>query len=127
MTRPCREFRCPNLVKSRDQKGYCDDHADKRSGWSRRVDRTGSTTDRGYGYAWRKLRDQVLRRDNYLCVHCYSKGHVTQATDVDHKLSKTHGGTDDLENLQSLCQSCHQEKTAREDSKMGRGRVKSSG
>lgn len=113
-SRPCREWGCANLVKSRKQKGFCDEHASKRSGWNRRVDRTGSTTERGYGYAWQKLRKQVLQRDNYLCVTCKAKGRITEATDVDHIVAKAHGGTDDWDNLQSLCSPCHREKTARE-------------
>nr|WP_252316395.1 HNH endonuclease signature motif containing protein [Acinetobacter venetianus] len=39
------------------------------------------------------------------------------ATDLDHIVSKEQGGTDDMDNLQSLCSPSHQEKTAREDSK----------
>lgn len=117
MSRPCREFGCPNLVKSRNQKGFCDDHADKRSNWNKRPQRSGSTTERGYGHAWRKLRERVLKRDNYLCVKHYAIGEVVMATDVDHIVSKEQGGTDDMENLQSLCSPCHKEKTAREDSK----------
>lgn len=122
MSRPCREWGCPNLVKSRSQKGYCDNHADKRSGWSRREDRTGSTTERGYGHTWRKLRIQVLKRDNYLCVAHMAKGQLVEATDVDHIVNKANGGTDDMDNLQSLCSPCHKEKTATE----GRGESKSS-
>ena len=113
-SRPCREWNCPNLVKSRSQKGFCDDHADKRSNWTRRVDRTGSTTERGYGHAWRKLRERILKRDNYLCVACGAKGRLTEATDVDHIKAKAHGGTDEEDNLQSLCTPCHREKTAKE-------------
>ncbi|OTG85834.1 HNH endonuclease [Acinetobacter sp. ANC 4558] len=114
MSRPCRESLCPNLVKSRNQKGYCDAHASKRTGWTRRVDRTGSTTERGYGYQWQKLRKRILQRDQYLCVTCMAKGRVTEATDVDHIVAKAHGGTDDESNLQSLCSPCHKEKTAME-------------
>lgn len=114
MSSPCREWSCPNLVKSRSQKGYCDDHASKRSGWNRRVDRTGSTTERGYGYAWSKLRKRILQRDKYLCVSCSAQGRITEATDVDHIVCKAHGGTDDELNLQSLCSSCHKEKTQKE-------------
>lgn len=117
MSRPCREYGCPNLVKTRAQKGYCDDHASKRSNWNKRPQRSGSTTERGYGHAWRLLREQVLRRDDYLCVSCSANGYIVEATDVDHIVAKEHGGTDDLVNLQSLCSSCHKEKTAREDSK----------
>lgn len=114
MSSPCREWQCPNLVKSRSQKGYCDEHASKRSGWNRRVDRTGSTTERGYGYAWQKLRKLILQRDKYLCVLCKEQGRLTEATDVDHKLNKAKGGTDDWDNLQSLCGPCHKIKTSTE-------------
>lgn len=114
MARPCREWACPNLVKSRNQNGYCDNHAGKRSNWNKRLDRSGSTTDRGYGYAWRKLRELVLKRDNYLCVKCDAGGRVTEATDVDHIISKAKGGTDSESNLQSLCSACHKVKTANE-------------
>ncbi len=101
----------------RSQNGYCDDHADKRSNWNKRPQRTGSTTERGYGHAWRLLREKVLRRDNYLCVNCMVNGYIVEATDVDHIVSKERGGSDDINNLQSLCSPCHNEKTAKEDSK----------
>lgn len=117
MSRPCREFGCPNTVKSRSQKGYCDDHASKRSNWTKRPDRTGSTTERGYGHAWRKLRARILKRDDYLCVSCRTVGKLVEATDVDHIIAKAHGGTDDDSNLQSLCAPCHREKTAMEGKK----------
>lgn len=117
MSRPCREWGCPNLVKSRNQQGYCDDHADKRSNWNKRQDRTGSTTARGYGHTWRKLRERILKRDNYLCVKCAAIGRVAVATDVDHIKAKAHGGTDEPSNLQSLCAPCHREKTAKEGKK----------
>lgn len=119
MSRPCREFRCPHLTKSPKQQGYCDEHAHKRSNWSKRQDRTGSTTERGYGYAWRKLRDSILKRDNYLCVKCAVAGRVAEARDVDHIKAKAHGGTDDPDNLQSLCSPCHKQKTANEGKQNG--------
>ena len=93
-------------------KGYCDEHAAQRGGWSRR--RTGSTTERGYGHAWQKLRKEVLQRDGYLCVTCSESGRHVPATDVDHILNKASGGTDALSNLQSLCKKCHRTKTATE-------------
>ncbi|WP_335953708.1 HNH endonuclease signature motif containing protein [Acinetobacter higginsii] len=117
MSRPCRQYRCPNVVKSRSQGGYCDEHASMRSNWNKRPQRAGSTTERGYGHAWRKLREQVLQRDGFICVKHYAMGQVVEATDVDHIISKENGGADDLDNLQSLCAACHREKTAKEDSK----------
>ena len=95
-------------------KGYCDDHSDQRSGWTRRTERKGSTTSRGYGYAWQKLRKEVLHRDGYLCVSCSKSGRHVPATDVDHILNKASGGTDALINLQSLCRQHHRAKTATE-------------
>lgn len=110
---PCRQYRCPNLTTRKD-KGYCNEHSDQRSNWTKRPDRTGSTTKRGYGYVWRKIRTQVLKRDAYLCVACKQAGRYVPATDVDHVISKANGGTDELENLQSLCKKCHRSKTANE-------------
>ncbi|TVT77629.1 HNH endonuclease [Acinetobacter colistiniresistens] len=117
MSRPCRQYGCPNVVKLRSQNGYCNNHESMRSNWNKRPQRAGSTTERGYGHAWRKLREKVLQRDGYLCVNHYAKGEIVEATDVDHIVSKEKGGTDELDNLQSLCAQCHQEKTAKEDSK----------
>lgn len=117
MSRPCREWGCPNLVRTRAQGGYCDDHAGKRSNWNAQTRRTGSTTERGYGHAWRKLRESILKRDGYLCVKCRGEGRLVEATDVDHIKAKAHGGTDDPGNLQALCAPCHREKTATEGNK----------
>ncbi|WP_040642633.1 HNH endonuclease [Psychrobacter aquaticus] len=110
---PCRQYRCPNLTTRKD-KGYCDEHADQRSNWTKRPDRKGSTTARGYGHAWRRLREEVLRRDGYLCVSCSKSVRYVPATDVDHIINKANGGTDELKNLQSLCKKCHRTKTANE-------------
>ena len=114
MATPCRAHRCPNLVTGRAMQGYCDRHSDQRSNWTHRVDRSGSTTSRGYGYKWRKLREQVLIRDGYLCVMCAANNRHVQASDVDHIKRKADGGTDGLDNLQSLCKRCHRAKTAKE-------------
>lgn len=117
MARPCRQFGCANYVVSQAQRGFCDAHADQRSNWNKRPQRVGSTTQRGYGHAWRKLREKVLQRDGYVCVMHSKQGAVVAATDVDHIVAKENGGTDEMDNLQSLCRACHKEKTASIDSK----------
>lgn len=66
-----------------------------------------SSSSRGYGAAWRKMRLRVLARDKYLCVICKK----SEAKEVDHIKEKAKGGTDDIENLQSLCVQCHKDKT----------------
>jgi 5-methylcytosine-specific restriction endonuclease McrA len=67
--------------------------------------------ERGYGYQWEKARQIALSRDNYLCQHCLKKNRATPAQEVDHIVPKAKGGTDDIDNLQSLCPPCHRAKT----------------
>ena len=71
----------------------------------------GSRHDRGYGWQWVKLRAHVLRRDYYLCQPCQTAGRTTQATQVDHIIPKSQDGSDDMANLQSICDECHVAKT----------------
>jgi 5-methylcytosine-specific restriction protein A len=73
-----------------------------------------SRHDRGYGYEWVKLRHIVLDRDMYLCQPCYRNGRPTPAKQVDHIIPKAQDGTDDLENLQAICNDCHKAKTQAE-------------
>ena len=68
-------------------------------------------TERGYGWNWVKLRKFILERDAYLCQECYRRKKLTPATDVDHIVPKSAGGTDDESNLQSLCMACHKMKS----------------
>lgn len=77
------------------------------SSWQHR----GTATERGYGAAWRKLRDSIMKRDCYLCQVCAAKGRVTSANQVDHITPKAKQGTDDPENLQSICDPCHRDKS----------------
>lgn len=75
---------------------------------------TASRHARGYGTAWDKLRQQILKRDGYLCQPCMRQGIFTEATQVDHLKRKADGGTDDKGNLEATCKPCHDAKTAAE-------------
>ena len=108
---PCRAIGCPNLVTSRLMRGYCDDHADQRHGWAKTQAIKGNTTQRGYGYAWQKLRQTIFERDGYLCQVCKRAGRITPATEIDHIKNKASGGTDESDNLQAICKTCHKIKT----------------
>jgi len=79
-----------------------------------------TSTERGYDARWRQARRAYLRT-NPLCVECLKMGIVKSAKIVDH--IKPHKGNMDLfwdeANWQSLCERCHNKKTAREDGAFG--------
>ena len=105
----CRKQGCKNTTTH--SSGYCELHLG--CGWQRH--QKGKTaSQRGYGSQWRALRTVALERDKHLCQECLKKGRYVTATTVDHIIAKAHGGSDNLSNLQSLCNSCHKFKTARE-------------
>lgn len=92
-----------------------------RTGWP-----TTSRHERGYGTAWDKIRLVVLKRDNGLCQCDECQGgtkRVTLATEVHHIKPKAKGGTDDVDNLQSINTECHKRETAAADGKTLRPKV----
>ncbi len=69
------------------------------------------------GRPWRRLREAVLLRDQYTCRGC---GRVCLPSELacDHVVPVAKGGTDDMGNLQTLCDgpgSCHETKTIKEN------------
>ena len=75
------------------------------------------------GRIWLKIRARILRRDNGLCQSCLDKGKISIATEVDHQTALTNGGTNDDDNLISLCHDCHADKTARDTGKNRRKQI----
>ena len=63
------------------------------------------------GHAWAKIRVQILRRDFGLCQPCKREGRLTLAEQVDHIVPVSKGGGNEEGNLESICMSCHQDKT----------------
>lgn len=62
---------------------------------------------------WARIRDYVMRKKPE-CVTCLAEGIHTSARELDHIIPLKHRGTDDLWNLQPLCWTHHQAKTAKE-------------
>lgn len=63
---------------------------------------------------WKRLR-KVFILANPLCVNCMENGIIQKATVVDHiKTIRSGGSPTDLSNLQSLCDTCHNQKSGRE-------------
>ena len=72
------------------------------------------------GRGWMNLRESVLLRDQYQCRRC---GCVVFPKDAecDHIVPLVDGGKDEAENLQTLCKTCHAEKSAAENRRRGFG------
>lgn len=52
---------------------------------------------------WAEIRLAVLARDQYRCTQCGSSEHLQ----VHHCRARRHGGTNQMDNLQTLCEQCH--------------------
>jgi 5-methylcytosine-specific restriction protein A len=77
-------------------------------------ERDNSNADFYNSWAWRKLRKLQLDK-NPLCKHCEDNDVITKAKVADHIISINRGGERlDEANLQSLCESCHNKKSANE-------------
>lgn len=80
-----------------------------------------SSTARGYGSDWRRVRLQVLA-DEPLCRFCASAGRVTAATQVHH-IQRFSGRDDprrlDPANCAPICVPCHARESARQSNGQG--------
>lgn len=104
---PCCYPGCGMLGQGR----YCTKHDTKanHSGFTHAL-----YAGKSRGSAWTKLREAILRRDDYLCQVCAEAGQITNAKEVDHIVPISQGGDDEPYNLQSICRPCHIAKTAKE-------------
>ena len=95
LPQPCRQRDCPEVVDS----GYCPRH---------RQIRQATRNDAFYSSRrWRRLRVFFLNH-HPLCVDCGGG-----ANEVDHiEPIQAGGALMDMENLRSLCKSCHSKRTA---------------
>ena len=57
----------------------------------------------------RKLRHEVFKRDGYRCRECGASKDET-SLEIDHILPVAKGGTNDIDNLQTLCKECNRMK-----------------
>lgn len=109
---PCRYPGCATVI---DTPGYCQLHRTVKHRDYGRARRHFDAEHSFYGSkAWRSLRAAVLQ-ERPLCRCCQSAGLVVAATVVDHiQPIKAGGARFDWDNLQPLCVSCHNRKTASE-------------
>ena len=59
---------------------------------------------KGFDYGWSSHREAIINRDNYTCQIC---GKKNIRLEVHHIIFRSQGGTDDENNLITLCEDCH--------------------
>lgn len=76
----------------------------------------GSTRKSRLPKDWPRRRNHVLKRDGYQCTATQIDGARcrAKATDVDHIIADSEGGSDEYENLTSLCGWHHLRKSSSE-------------
>ncbi|KNY29057.1 HNH endonuclease [Pseudobacteroides cellulosolvens] len=108
--KPCAKQGCPRLTHER----FCEEH--QREEWQtyNRFYRDEFSKRFYSSRAWRKVRERKLMI-NPLCELCMKEERLAAATVVDHIIPIKDGGEVwDLENMQSLCKTCHERKGAME-------------
>jgi 5-methylcytosine-specific restriction protein A len=78
-----------------------------------------SPNARGYGPAWRRLREIVLSEEP-ACRQCGHTGSPDNGLVVDHIIPKSQGGDDRRTNLRTLCRRCNGAKGGRERAQRAR-------
>lgn len=84
---------------------------DKSYNW--RGGQTTAEQRRMQGYEWREQRKRCYERDNWTCRDCGVKCNNGVRINAHHIIPRRHGGGDELENLLTLCASCHQKRERR--------------
>ncbi len=60
----------------------------------------------GGNYGFENTKAKVLNRDNYICQHCKGKKKDSKL-EVHHIIYRSNGGSDEEDNLITLCHNCH--------------------
>lgn len=88
----------------------------KRLDARKTVHRTGSSTQRGYGYDWQRFRAKLLREADFvLCRDCLDAGRCTPTDELHHivPVRVAPERRKDRTNIMGLCKLHHSIRTAR--------------
>lgn len=99
--RPCAYPGCARLTEHR----CCEEHEKQERDRYNKYERSPDT-NRKYGRAWKRIRDQYTRA-HPLCELCLKEGRLIPVDEVHHIIPVNKGGTHSRDNLMSLCRSCH--------------------
>lgn len=73
-------------------------------------------------HEWYTIRRRILERDDHIC-QLKAYGCEGDALEVHHRVEQSEGGTDDDDNLISLCAPCHSRLTIEHNRKLARQRA----
>ena len=107
----CRYPGCEELTESR----YCEEHTKQVHRQYNKFKRPPDTYKR-YNGKWRSIRKRYIAT-HPLCEKCKEDNRLTPASEVHHIIPLSQGGTNEEDNLMSLCKSCHSKITAKESFK----------
>lgn len=113
----CNKFGCNELTKE----SYCDEHKHLQTERHKRYNKQRDPIVKSFYNSkdWKALSSYTLASNHYLCIQCELKtadvaDHIIPVL-VDWSLRL------DPNNIQPLCHSCHNKKTAEDIKKYGRG------
>ncbi len=78
---------------------------------------------KGINYGFANTKAYVLNRDNYTCQYCKGKSKDSKL-EVHHIIFRCYGGSDESENLITLCKTCHDKLHAEKINLKRNGKVK---
>lgn len=102
--KPCKVPYCPNLTSGM----YCEVHSGlgKKSSSDYERHRRDPEHKKRYGSKWQKVRRRYISMHPY-CEKCFQNGIFREVDEVHHIRPLVDGGTNEDDNLMSLCRSCH--------------------
>lgn len=112
--RACSYPGCPELTDDI----YCKSHKKLANKHYNKYQRDPESNKR-YGRRWKRIRDRYIK-GHPLCEECQKHGRLTPVEEVHHILPLSKGGSNNPENLMSLCKSCHSAITVRDGDRWGR-------
>lgn len=114
MNKLCNKQGCRELTKLKEK--YCDKHKEEEfeniKRWRKDYDykRKDDKYKKFYkSREWKRLRDYVLKRDNYICQECIKENKITTCNTVHHIVEVREDFSKALseDNLLTLCHECH--------------------
>jgi hypothetical protein len=78
-----------------------------RDDWHKNVYKKARIMTRLERDEWRNIRKAVLERDYYTCIRCLKTAKNGRGLSAHHLVPRGDGGEDNLNNLVTLCNGCH--------------------